>query len=212
MKQYPSIPNSNGTAYEDLGQVHIYDKLDGNNMRFEYSAKKGWHKFGTRTQVIGLDDPTYGPAVKQFLVSGISFTMPGLIKAQIGKSVDEMTAFFEWHGPNSFAGKHQEGDKMRLSLLDVTVNKKGFLSQKHFIKAFLYETDIPNYFGLYKVTDNFVDSVVNSNKLGTTFEGVVAKTQGKGDQVLRTKIKTKAWKEKIYATYPPEIAERYLNS
>lgn len=212
MKQYPSIPNSNGTAYEDLGQVHVYDKLDGNNMRFEYSSKQGWHKFGTRTQMISMDDPVYGAAVKQFLTSDISKELLTLVPKYIKGGLHEMTAFFEWHGPNSFAGRHVEGDDMRLSLLDLTFNKKGFFEQKQFLKAFWGAVDTPDYLGIHNWTRGFVARVHENEIPGVSFEGVVGKTQGKGSVLKMGKAKTKLWKEKINSSFSKEEAEKLLKS
>lgn len=212
MKQYPSIPNHTGSSFEELDICHIYDKLDGNNMRFEYNFKKGWHKFGTRTQLISMDDPVYGPAVVQFLTSDISKQLLVLTPKYVKGPIQEMTAFFEWHGPNSFAGRHVPGDKMRLSLLDLTYNRRGFLEQKSFLKAFLGEVDTPNYLGIYNWTRGFVSKVHEGEIPGVTFEGVVGKTQGKGSVLKMGKAKTKLWKEKIYSLYTINEAEKLVNS
>ena len=45
MKSYPSIPKF---SFGDI-KLHTFDKLDGSNLRFEWTKKKGWYKFGTRS-------------------------------------------------------------------------------------------------------------------------------------------------------------------
>ncbi len=44
MKEYPTIPQSIGTAFRELPNVYVFDKLDGSNLRFEWSKKKSWYK------------------------------------------------------------------------------------------------------------------------------------------------------------------------
>lgn len=45
MITYPSLD-----YYFDYPEIYIYafDKLDGSNIRFEWSRKRGFYKFGTR--------------------------------------------------------------------------------------------------------------------------------------------------------------------
>ena len=48
MKQYETIP-----YYGDyLGpDIIAFDKIDGSNLRFEWSRKRGFYKFGTRKMI-----------------------------------------------------------------------------------------------------------------------------------------------------------------
>lgn len=54
MKQYPSISHDpvKGSPF------YVFDKLDGSNMRVEWHPKKGFWKFGSKTQLV---DPKSSP-------------------------------------------------------------------------------------------------------------------------------------------------------
>ncbi len=66
MKAYPSIPLS--TDSRSIGEPCIgFYKYDGSNLRWEWSKKQGWHKFGTRTRLFGKDEEPYNQAIPLFL-------------------------------------------------------------------------------------------------------------------------------------------------
>ena len=54
MKAYPTIPR------EVIRSMSIYAfaKLDGSNIRAEWSRKKGFYKFGSRKRLLGTDQNT----------------------------------------------------------------------------------------------------------------------------------------------------------
>ena len=52
MKQYPSISHDIRSV-----QAYAFDKLDGSNIRAEWHPKKGFWKFGSRTRLLGTDQP-----------------------------------------------------------------------------------------------------------------------------------------------------------
>jgi hypothetical protein len=54
MYRYPEIDGPSKAPHE---HCLAFDKLDGSNMRFEWSPKRGWYKFGSRGQLI---DPHRG--------------------------------------------------------------------------------------------------------------------------------------------------------
>jgi hypothetical protein len=64
MKHYPEI-----RYYGDYWGLPImaFNKLDGSNLRFEYSQKRGFYKFGTRKQIIDSNSIPFGFAVNLFL-------------------------------------------------------------------------------------------------------------------------------------------------
>lgn len=65
MKQYPSILGSKSAP---LGKkVIAFYKYDGSNLRWEWSSKQGWYKFGTRTRLFDSTDPDFGKAIPLFL-------------------------------------------------------------------------------------------------------------------------------------------------
>ena len=67
MKDYPHILNCAGQSFRAVSGAHVFDKLDGNNIRAEYSHKQNWHKFGTRTQRMDHTDKVLGGAIAVFM-------------------------------------------------------------------------------------------------------------------------------------------------
>ena len=63
MKEYHSI--SREIRYGE--KIYAFDKLDGQNFRAEWNRKNKFYKFGSRTQMVGADDPQFGEAVKLVL-------------------------------------------------------------------------------------------------------------------------------------------------
>lgn len=57
MKDYPSIP---GSSKAPQLPCIAFKKYDGSNIRAEWSKKRGWYKFGTRTQLIDKTDLVFG--------------------------------------------------------------------------------------------------------------------------------------------------------
>jgi len=169
MEQYPSIL---GSAKAPLGKPCIAQyKYDGSNLRFEWSPKQGWHKFGTRRQLFDRSDETYAPAIPIFLEKmGDEIVYR---TKQITKNPQRITAFAEYFGPGSFAGSHVPGAPMELRLFDVYLFKKGLLPVKEFMRAYgdlPYAAEIV-YEGPLNVS--FINDVRNGKY--PVFEGVIAK-------------------------------------
>ena len=59
MKTYPSIPRKIQNV-----PVYAFDKLDGSNIRAEWSKKKGFYKYGTRKRLLGSDEKPLGRAIE----------------------------------------------------------------------------------------------------------------------------------------------------
>lgn len=64
MKEYPKILGSERIPLNE--ECIAFDKLDGSNLRFEYSKKQGWYKFGTRRRLFDHTDPDFGSALEIF--------------------------------------------------------------------------------------------------------------------------------------------------
>jgi hypothetical protein len=187
MKAYPTIPK------DIRNDVHIYafDKLDGNNIRAEWNSKRGFYKFGSRTQLIDENTLPLGksiPIIREKYEEDLTM----VFKENKWRDV---ICFFEYHGPNSFAGQHAAGEIQTVTLFDVNPYKQGIMEPRDFIKKFKH-LDIPNVLFEGRVNSTFVDSVKNSTLSGMTFEGCVCKGVDK-NQVIRFKIKSKAWLEKL---------------
>jgi len=130
MKAYWSIP-----GIKSAPQTHCiaFDKLDGNNMRYEWDKKKGWHKFGTRRTVIDESHEDFGGAIPLFLEK----LADGLVKVfKDNYKAVKATAFCEYWGAKSFSGQHEPDDPMNLTLIDVSIHKKGIVLPQDFVDNF----------------------------------------------------------------------------
>jgi hypothetical protein len=188
MKEYPSIPTIPKSVH-----IYAFDKLDGSNIRAEWDSKKGFHKFGKRH---GLLDSS----------NKILLKAPELIRSVYGESlaqifdenkVKETLCFFEFHGPNSFAGQHDENDNHTVTLFDCSIPRKGILHPRDFLTMF---KTVPHaeclMMGQY--TPELQEQVRAGVLPGMTFEGIVCK----GNHIspgmpLMFKIKNLAWIEKL---------------
>jgi len=170
-------------------RVLAFDKLDGSNIRAEWSDKKGFYKFGSRKQIMDENHPTLGEAVK--LIQEKEDQLSAIFKKQNWKRV---VAFFEFYGENSFAGSHQD-EEHKVTLIDVSVYKHGMVEPEHFVEVF---KDVGTPKVLYKgvIDEDFVTSVKTGTLDGMTFEGVVCKYTNKG-HVQMFKIKNRAWIDKL---------------
>lgn len=98
MKQYPSIPR----RFEEF-TAHVWDKLDGSNLRFEWSQKRGWHKTGTRTRLFDATDPVFHEALVVFDTVWAA-PLADLFKA---RRYDHAVAFLEFWGPGFWKGPEE---------------------------------------------------------------------------------------------------------
>lgn len=132
MLQYPSIP---GSVKAPLGKPCIaFYKYDGSNLRWEWSPKQGWNKYGTRRQLFDESDSTFGPAIPIFLEK-IADDLVYRVK-QVHKNPQRITAFTEYFGKKSFAGSHEPDDPKTLKLFDVFLFQKAFIKPKDFVEMF----------------------------------------------------------------------------
>lgn len=181
MKQYPEIP---GSAKAPIGKPCIaFYKYDGSNLRWEWSPKQGWHKFGTRTQLFDHTDPLFGQAIPIFLG-----TMGDEIVRRaksIERGVQRVIVFTEFFGPSSFAGKHDEQEPKELRLFDVNLFKRGIMRPRDFVRNF---GDLP-YAAQVIYDGNLNRQFIEDVRMGLypVVEGVVAK----GEDFM-VKIKTYA--------------------
>ncbi|MCX9024677.1 MAG: hypothetical protein OIN85_01110 [Candidatus Methanoperedens sp.] len=189
MKSYPSV--SKNVIHT---QIYAFDKLDGSNIRAEWKrkGKTGFYKFGSRNQLISDEQP--------FLTEA-----PELIREKYEEELsriftkeryDEATVFFEFHGPNSFAGTHQK-EQHTVTMFDVAPLRKGILYPADYLKLFGH-LDIAKLLYRGNPTHDFTDSVLEGKLEGMTFEGVVCKApNGCTPQPIMFKIKSNAWFSKL---------------
>lgn len=203
MKQYPSISKE---IILDL-PVHVFDKLDGSNLRVEWTKNRGFMKFGSRKVLI---DPTH-----ELLGRGVAMIKEHEASiAEYLKNVkaDKAVCYFEFVGEKSFAGQHESDDPtLRVVLLDVEISKHGFLAPEDFLKAFQGVVPTPDLLYHGEVTEALLEDIRNGTMPGMTFEGVVCKAAAPTKWALPVmfKVKNLAWIEKVKAKYG-ENAEKYL--
>ncbi len=191
MKEYPTI----SAELRYGASVYMLDKLDGSNIRGEWSRKKGFWKFGRRHGLLDHSTP-------------ILLRAPDLIKARYEAALAEVfralrwekaITFFEFYGPSSFAGQHDEREEQTVTLIGVAGDKKGFVSSRDFVDDF-HHVGIPNvvYHGPFSKE---IEMQIREGRLpGVTFEGVVC--QGpfvSPGMPLMFKVKAYAWLEKLRA-------------
>jgi hypothetical protein len=194
MKQYPSIPGSRSRKLP-LGENCIgFYKYDGSNLRWEWSRKRGFYKFGTRHRLFGPDEAPYNQAIdffKAYMAKSIENTMvhhyPG---------ITDFIAFTEFFGPSSFAGSHDLEEKKELKLFDIWVPKKGLIPPREFINKFGSGSWVakPIYDGI------FHEQLITDVREGRhqVVEGMVVKGIN-GDWMA--KIKTDAYLAKLKETF-----------
>lgn len=193
MKSYPSITADTDVLTNKGQHIYAFDKLDGSQIRAEWSKQKRWHKFATRKHLIDSTDPVFGYA-------------PTLVSQKYGESLEKVfleqgwprvVCFFEFFGKSSFAGQHYKEEKQDVVLFDVSPINVGLLNPSKFIELFGH-LDIPKVLYQGDVNDAFLSSVRNGTLPGMTFEGVVCKTDGhKQNTGLSFKVKNRAWLEKL---------------
>jgi hypothetical protein len=187
MKSYPSI----GTKLEKT-KVVVFDKLDGSNIRAEWSKKKGFYKFGSRRQLIDRDQPILGESI-DLIVENYQEQLSSIFSA---KKWERAVAFFEFYGKNSFAGSH-ETEEHKVTLIDVNVYKRGMVEPLHFIELF-EDVGIPKVLHKGMLTEDLVTSVKNGTLEDMTFEGVVCKYHNHKNKIVKMfKIKNRSWIEKL---------------
>ena len=128
MKEYPSIDRTiqYGT------QAYAFNKIDGSNIRTEWSMKAGIYKFGSRHQLLGEDNPFLGEAI-ELVKNNFEDDFNRIFRKQ---RYDRAMAFFEFHGDSSFAGYHQPDESHRVTLIDVKPYKSGILNPDEYLDLF----------------------------------------------------------------------------
>ena len=192
MKSYPSI-----NYYGDNWGLPIiaFDKLDGSNIRFEYSKKKGFYKFGTKNTLIDENTDIFGAAISLFKNKYEEDLKRAFRKNY--RDILSFVCFAEFVGEKSEYGQHFPGDNYDIVLFDVNAYKKGFIKPREFVKNFGH-LDIPRIIYDGALNKEFVEDV-KENKFNLK-EGVIGKgvlPRGGSEQLYYCKIKTNQWLENL---------------
>lgn len=207
MLEYPAIPRE----FREIPNAHIFDKLDGSNLRFEFTRAKGFHKYGLRHTRFGEEDRIYGYAVPKFKERYEEF----LLKLFKKENWDKVTCFCEYFGPTTTAGLQTPQDdhlSKDVVIFDLAVNDE-FIGPQRFRKLLEDKVPTPKFLGIYNWTRGFIDRIWNQDLEGITFEGVIAKSKPyNSKQLLMGKAKTKQWIDLIHKRFSPEEAEKIEKS
>jgi len=213
MKQYPSIEYVN---HKYLGEdIWAFNKLDGSNIRCEWSKKRGWYKFGTRKQIIDQSHEQFGNAVKLFM-DKYSEDLSKVFKDNKDyRNILSFVVFVEYFGDNSFAGYHvEEDDNKNVVLFDITMYKKGWVLPNNFINDFGH-LDIPELIYKGKFTQEFISDVKTGKfnlKEGVVVKGI-RKTKSKNDELIwMSKIKQQDWLDKIRNKFGEDALLKEVNN
>ena len=205
MKQYDSI-----NYFGDYWGLPIiaFDKLDGSNLRFEYSQKRGFYKAGTRKMMIDSNEDQFGFAVKLFK-DKYEEKLTQVFKSKDYRNSLSFVCFAELVGTKSAFGDHDYGnDDFDITLFDISQYKKGLIPPKQFIKDFGH-TGIPRVVYEGNLNKELVQRV-KINEFGLT-EGVICKglvDTKKGNTFLHyCKIKTDDWFERLRLKHPERYKE-----
>lgn len=175
--------------------IIAFDKLDGSNIRAEWSPKAGLHRFGTRRQLIDPEKSGILAKAPELILNKYGNDLHGILSANGYASA---VCFFEFHGPGSFAGQHVENDHHDVTLFDVAPFTKGILPPEEFLERFGH-LDVPKVLHRGEVTDEFIVSVRESKLAGMTFEGVVCKSANskRTKQPIMFKLKSYVWLDRL---------------
>jgi hypothetical protein len=196
VKDYPSI---DGSDKAPVGQHCVaFRKYDGSNLRAAWHKKRGWHKWGTRTHLFDRTDPDFGPAIQLFEEKYAEPLARAIVDFKDFKKPEEVIAFMEFLGPQSFAGLHHpeslrglgiettDNEPKDVVLFDVNIYKRGIIGPRNFLKAFGH---LPVAEVVYEgvLTKEFIQDVRDGKIVAG--EGVICKS-GDGHQLRMCKIKT----------------------
>ena len=208
MKEYKTID-----YYGDYWGLPIiaFDKLDGNNLRFEYSPKRGFYKFGTRNMIIDESNLEFGFAINIFL-DKYSEPLTKIFKSKNYRDIQSITCFAELVGEKSEFGKHFLDDILDTVLFDVELDKKGLIPPREFIKEF-EKVGIPNIVYEGNLNKEFVKSVKENEynlREGVIGKGIIPNQRNK---LYYCKIKTNDWFDRLRANsledYEKELKQSY---
>ena len=189
MKRYPSIEKEIIKGE----YTYLFDKLDGSNIRAEWTKKNQFYKFGSRTELIDKSHLLLGKA-PQLIIDKYQADLTKKFKEN---RIEKAICFFEFHGPSSFAGNHDLSEIQTVTLFDISVHPKGIIKPKEFLKL-TEGLDIAKLLYEGFLDQSIIESIQNGTLPNMTFEGVIGKTNsGRPGLPNMFKIKNKNWIQKL---------------
>lgn len=212
MKEYRSI---DGPAKAPQLPCYGFVKYDGSNMRCEWSNKRGWYKFGTRTCLIDHTNPIFGPACELFKQKYGDDLAKVFKTSKLFRGVQSVIVFAEYFGSKSFAGMHFPDDLSRdIVLFDVNPHKKGMLGPKEFLDEFghlkVAELVFQGNMGPQLIENVRKELIPIESKYEIKTEvpeGMIVKG-GTGHKIWMAKIKTERYRAELRKRYEVDW-ERY---
>jgi hypothetical protein len=192
MKHYPSILGVNKNPIGFGEQCIAFEKIDGSNLRWEWNSKKGWtSKYGTRTHLFDKKDEVFGCSVDLFFNKMASKLENQFKNDRLFRDSNKITVYAE------FFGECSPEDPKELYLLDIWVDRKGFIGPKNLLKLFTTHLIIPKVIYCGEFTKSF-EQDVRMNIIYPLNEGVVVKG-GEFDKHWMVKIKTNDYMNRLKA-------------
>lgn len=198
MKTYPTIGHWNEGI---LGApIFGFDKLDGSNIRAEWSKKRSWYKFGTKRMMIDHTHDQFGEAVTLFMNKYAEDLERKFKDDKDMRKQLRFVVFVEFLGENSFAGFHED-EPHDVVLFDVNQHNKGILEPREFLKKF-DDLHIPDLVYQGNYNKEFINAVKHNELEKHLKEGVVVKgsrlTKRKTQELIwMCKVKTHEWVKKV---------------
>lgn len=208
MLKYPSIMSMGQSRIPKGALCHAFMKYDGSNVRFEWTPKSGFHKFGTRERLFDHTDPLFGAVVEmardhigpRLLADARDWDKRALSNA------GRLVGFAEFFGRSSFAGSHADEPKS-LVVFDVSFGGKELLGPKSFLEIAQGQAEYARHLGQIVYNEELARSVHRGEfdyggDFGQDmFEGIILKREAR-QGVESTKLKTKAWLDAVKGRFP----------
>ena len=205
MKTYPSIPRN----FQSIPNCYVFDKLDGSNIRIEWSKKRGFFKFGRRNGL--LDDSN--PILKAEVPPTFEREASHFERVLVDQRWKTCVLFFEFWGERSIGGLHYEDDpKFVMTLIDAAPDKKGIMPPRDYLKVFDEKVDIARLLVQQNWNRQLVERIRCGDLPGMTLEGAVGKAGATTHKLVRAKAKTQAWIDKVFEIHGKETGEKIVNS
>lgn len=202
MIEYPSISSEPQFG----GPFLVWDKLDGRNVRVEWSTKRGFYKLGARKT--HLQDDLRNEVTALVAQSSDSITS---VFASKPLRWTRGVCFFELYSDDSFAGSFPTDAPKKLALIDVAGPDGDLLDPREFYDLFFSTGLTPKLLLRGNFTKEVMREVNEGTLAGMTFEGVVVKgpPRHKHGMPVLFKAKNRAWLDKVKSLYG-EKAEALL--